>query len=298
MNYIEARRDITIDFREAHFSNVLNLAIDAATYDLYQGSGIDSHGRIELNRQGAIDSFFQTLNTNFNVIDQYEQEEIKAYVPLILIIDYDGVYAYAQQVYNEPSGNQVKKHRISEKRYYTMTQGRQIITVTLDDYYYVDDLDKNITFEGSYDELRAINVAPIFSMARLDVEQMKQTLITSTIEKELLRINDHNDYAKLNGVNYNFIIPDIKDDIHTSTIDRVGLMVSIQGLPMGSERFNMFSLAGSGIKKETKVVGYNDGGILTYHKEGCPTATGVVIEIFDQAKDAAKAGYYPSDDCN
>lgn len=97
-------------------------------------------------------------------------------------------------------------------------------------------------------------------------------LITSVMTEEF---NEHNMYADLLGVTYNFTVPNIARDRWYNTIDDISVLAFMQGMPMGGEiYYNNYSLGGARIVKanmlyaETVADGLAEHKV--YHKYYCP----------------------------
>ena len=111
---------------------------------------------------------------------------------------------------------------------------------------------------------------------------MRRNAIIKTIT-EVMReeFNEHNDYAKMVGVTYNFRIPSISNDQWNNTIDDVSVLAFMQGMPMGGDvYYNNYSLGGARIVQARNVfceiVDTTGSTYQTspryhrvYHKENC-----------------------------
>lgn len=298
-NHYDSRQEIITSYQKRSYDNIIEKAISDATIALYMDTTVDENNRIILNKEFAIDTFFETLAINFGYMDDMEIEYIKSYVPMIIIIDYDGVYTYSVEKYIEPSsGENVLKHVLHDKKYFTITEGDDIITMYLDGSFKVLSTSKNRSFYGTYDELKSISLNSFFNQTEAEIERIRKEMVNDVILNEMQRMNLHNEFANINGVNYDFYIPAVEDDMKTSTINNIGFIASLQGFPTGGERYNKFSISINSIEKAQKIYGYNDAGRLIYHEEGCPSMTGTLQEIFESKKEAARNGYYPDYDCN
>ncbi len=128
---------------------------------------------------------------------------------------------------------------------------------------------ENFLVEGTpsqdyeYDENGVlINNAGAFHQKRREVIT---NLIVAALEEEVMQ---HNSYAQLLGVNYNFTIPDISKEEWINAIDDISVLSFIQGIPLGTDQYyNNYALGGSRITRGTYIYGGIDG---RYHKESCP----------------------------
>ena len=294
VNYFETRRAVAMSFREQQYANMLEKAIDGATLMLYTETEPDSFGRITLNRELAVEGFFRVLNSTLGIEDVYEKDRIRSYIPLIMVIDYDGVWSYCPEL-SYDAGNAVVSHTFHEKTPFSETLGNQIITYTFQDHYELYDMATMRVYHGSYDDLKSLGISSIFDNTKATLEMRRQSIVTAVIEDELLRINDYNEFAEINGVHYSFRIPDTEGDLNINAIEGVGILAVVQGLPMGNSRFNLFSYSATSLEETWKVYGVNDGGLLVYHEAWCSHINGTVQEVFDSPQAAAAAGYWPHD---
>lgn len=124
-------------------------------------------------------------------------------------------------------------------------------------------------------------------------------LITSALKEEVM---EHNSYAELLGVSYNFTVPDISKEQWINAIDDISVLSFIQGIPVGiNQYYNNYALGGSRITRGNYI--YGDVAKNRYHKENCTeitstTASGEKYLDYDKIKDiffnkqaAALSGY-------
>ncbi len=168
-----------------------------------------------------------------------------------------------------------------------------IVNFTLDDYYEVHDLDNELVYRGTYLDIRSTGVAAsVFGLSEAEVISLRQRTVTDVINKELLRINEHNNFTKSIGVGYEFFIPEVSSSF-SNAISEPGILSVIQGLGSGAEKINVFNMAVASITISINVEGYDNAGRLVYYEETDPNKVGTYIETFDSKKEAAKAGYHP-----
>lgn len=92
-------------------------------------------------------------------------------------------------------------------------------------------------------------------------------IITASLTEE---INvDHNRFADLLGVTYNFYFPTLSEQDWINTIDDISFLAFVQGIPMGNAEstfYNNFALGGSKIvKRELIPITENENGEHFYH---------------------------------
>lgn len=168
-------------------------------------------------------------------------------------------------------------------------------TIRIPDYLLAD----NVTQDYEYYENRDVKVqASEFHKKRREVII---NLITSVLREE---INEHNTYADLIGVTYNFNIPDIDKDQWNNTINDISVLAFFQGMPIGYDSYyNNYSLGGARIVEAHYIYATSDDGL--YHKHNCPKIldeNGEIDDnkydrIFIDAYDAIEAGYHACEEC-
>lgn len=159
-------------------------------------------------------------------------------------------------------------------------------------------LKDDVTQDYEYDENSDVKVqASDFHKKRRDVII---NLITSVLREE---INEHNTYADLIGVTYNFNIPDIDKDQWNNTINDISVLAFFQGMPIGyNSYYNNYSLGGARIVEAHYIYATSDG---LYHKHDCPKILDEHGEIDDNkydrifinAQDAIAEEYHACEEC-
>ena len=151
-------------------------------------------------------------------------------------------------------------------------------------------------------------------------------VITQTLNEKM---NNHNRYADIMGVTYNFSLPQINASEWMNAVDDISIMAFVQGVPVGQKSYyNSYALGASRIMQTEYIYATNQdfsdkgAGESTklYHKRYCEcvvetkyelddygefvldedgepiisnSTEATVTEIFVNRFDAAEAGYYP-----
>ena len=102
-----------------------------------------------------------------------------------------------------------------------------------------------IPMRQDYDDIHIDeNTVSAFNIKRREV--IINTIVTTLDEK----INNHNRYADMMGVTYDFYLPEIDDAEWINAVDDVSVMAFMQGIPIGTDSYyNSFALGGSRIVK-------------------------------------------------
>lgn len=136
-----------------------------------------------------------------------------------------------------------------------------------------------------------------------DFHKLRREVIISLISSVLREeVNEHDTYADLIGVTYNFNIPDIDRDQWNNTINDISVLAFFQGMPIGSDSYyNNYSLGGARIVEADYIFGTSD---MLYHQHDCPNilTAGELDDakydrIFIDAYYAIEEGYHACKEC-
>ncbi|MDQ0899946.1 hypothetical protein [Paenibacillus sp. V4I7] len=131
-------------------------------------------------------------------------------------------------------------------------------------------------------------------------EEVRRSTIVNAIQGDLeYFINQYNESARRIGIAYTFTLPTISQEEWDNTLNDVGVIAFVQGLPMGSTIYNHYALGGSRLIKRDVVKGAVDiaNGVKYYFRSTCSStftsADYRVEETFSNEREAASAGYNP-----
>lgn len=284
-----------------------NYAMDTATQDAAKALIInasqseeaqyESEKRLRINKEEAVQTFFNSLYLNFNVFNNpVGQGVIQTYVPVILIVGYDGYYVYYMDEYTNASGQKELKHVWSPFKPYAHTdQFGNTFAFTLDEFVTVNRNSDQKWFEGFRSE-----ISPTVGISLLNdsgtFDQVRRATIVNSIQKDLeFYINQYNNFAKRNGVSYTFTLPLISQEQWNNTVNDVGVLSFVQGIPMGEKYYNNYALGGSRVVKKNVYNGIIVNGRKYYYSRNSCASSFTTEEIFTTEKDAAASGYIPLD---
>lgn len=145
-------------------------------------------------------------------------------------------------------------------------------------------------------------------------QKRREVIINLIIDTLNEKINNHNRYADIMGITYDFYLPTIDNAEWINAVDDVSIMAFVQGMPTGHETYyNSYALGASRIIRTDYIYGTEKTGeIKLYHKLDCEKLSGrldadgypidnsehaYINNIFLNNIDAALAGYYPCMDC-
>jgi hypothetical protein len=300
VNRMEAKAQRITLLTELRYDAALDTAVDDAAWALLinvnqqQEARYDSAKRVRVNKEEAINTFYRTLYMNFGISsDPVAQGVLNRYIPVVVVIGYDGFYVYAEEEFTNAAG-ETEVHPVwgQKKPYaYADRQGNSL-SFTLDDYITAYEAGTRTWREGLRGEMVTGSNIPL--LQDLDVfEATRRNTIVNAIQSELAyRINRHNQWVSRIGMSYTFTLPVISQEEWNNTVNDIGVLAFVQGIPMGSKRYNNYSLGGSRVVRKPVIIGAMNGNRKVYYRNNCPYAY-PVQETFPSEQAAAQKGYSP-----
>jgi hypothetical protein len=285
----------------SHYDRALQVAVQDSAKALLHNvqqeyeSGYGSEKFTKANRSEAVKTFFKSLSINFNVENEaIGQGVLKSYVPVVAVVDYKGLYVYAIDEYKNQRQETVMEHVEMPLIPFSYTDEKgNILSFTLDDYVVAYDKEQNKWAEGFREEINSTLDIPLLNDAAQFENVRRQTILDIVQEQLEYYINRHNTYAKQFGVTYTFTLPILSGEDWENTIDDIGVISFLQGIPIGRvQEYNNYSLSGSRITKREDIYGTTINGIKYYFREDC-NFNYQVDEVFANRKEAAVKGYMP-----
>ncbi len=300
VNQTETQMQRKTMITELRYDAALDAAVDDAARALIMNvdpgreAQYDSLKRVRVNKEEAIDTFYRTLYMNFGIADDpVSQGVLNRYIPAVVIIGYDGFYVYAEEEFTNAEGETEMRSVWGPKKPYAYADARgNSLSLTLDDYVIAYEAGSQRWVEGFRSEIAEDTAIPLLRDPD-KFEQVRRSTIVNAIQNELTyRINRHNEYAARAGISYTFTLPVISGEDWSNTIDDVGVMAFLQGIPVGQRFYNNYALGGSRVLKKPVIVGAVKNGMKVYYRSSCPFPY-PVEETFSSEKAAAKKGYLP-----
>ncbi|WP_442600861.1 hypothetical protein [Paenibacillus sp. KN14-4R] len=302
MNITDQRK---ITLLKARYDAAINAAVDDGAFALITNeiqaleAGYESGKRIRTNLQRGIEAFFHTLYTNFGVReDQVGQGILRDFVPVVIVIGYDGYFILSKEEYRNAKNEIEVKEVWSEKKMYAYqdVQGNSL-SFTLDDYVTAYEKSKNMWKEGYRTDIQNEVTIPLLQN-KDTFEQIRRITIVNSIQTELeLYMNHANEVAKRSGAAYTFTLPTISQEEWNNTIDDVGMMAFVQGIPIGKSYYNNYALGGSRVLKKPmyQAAISRSSGVKFFFRKECKgkftSADYDYLETYGSGQAAAKAGY-------
>lgn len=291
------RRTMLLELR---YDAALDAAVDAAAQSLILNADqqhearYESVKRVAVNNEEAVAMFYRTLYANFGISgDLIAQGVFNRYIPVIVVIGYDGFYVYAEEEWTDSTGQTVMKPAWGMKKPYAYTDSSgNSYSFTLDEQVLVYAAATRRWHEGFRADIQEEANLPLLRDAELFHEVRRSTIVNAIQEELAYRINKHNEAASRNGLSYTFTLPTIPLEEWHNTIADVGVMAFLQGIPMGHKVYNNYALGGSRMMKRPEIVGAVNGNMKVYYRRSCPYAY-PVEETFPSEKEAAAKGYFP-----
>lgn len=298
--YVNISFVVKSEKNEMYYKNIINSATADAAMAMkqvenpnidYGYSGIIDK-KVSINAEEAVNTFYNSLANNFGISeDEKSIEKLKMYIPVIAIIDYDGIYIHS--IEEDSSGNLVFVTKPKVRYTYTyvlyndgtiintmetnyISSGQLLsdciyeITFTMDDYVYLNIYNfytkELIRTTGFYLTDVDNNTDLVYTDKLVSEEEklLKQEIVAhlSGIRKNLIAslgmkhisyaINKHNDYAKLTGVKYNFTFAVESDESWYETMDGIGIITVIQGISLGNRYLNYKAYSASDLTESKK----------------------------------------------
>ncbi len=304
---MEQHRQIEALSWEQVYDEVMYNASEDATIVLVRDFGMNSANRyfegahkslkdIELNLPAAMDRFLETAYINFGVEeDKIGQDSLKAYLPVQMVVGYDGLYIHSWQgVYNtDTAGYETREVWMPKIPYsYYDTVSNLTINFTLDDFAYVFDHSTAARAQDKRGRLAAAYPVNLFTSA-VNFDSIRRQTIIELIQTQMAYYTSRANYlSQVYGQGYIYNIPMVSEDTWNNTIDDICFISFLQGftIPGTDKIYNTFGFGGTRVTLTNKYTGSTYDGVQYYHKDGC-SRIGLTEGTFNTKKQAASEGY-------
>lgn len=312
----------TLDNRTEEYNRNIDQATDDAMRDMIELT--DSFTK-SINLEECQEGFFNSLFASFGISDSPTgQNELKLYIPVLLVTDVDGFYVM-HHCKNEAESISVMQW--THKMPYCFSSvikdpddPSAVFQYTVN-YKMGDEVSLALTYKGStkFYEGKYRYLTNLYSDSMLadfmtvatrpgqvfdseTFDEVRVSAMAYQIAKKVnYYVNEHNDIARSYGISYEFKLPESATDSFARTIDSVSLMAMFQGYPFGvgtDDVYSRFSVSGSRLFKTGRyVVEETASGVKYYHRPNCPRITDRSM-TFATKKECAEHGAYPCGECN
>lgn len=300
LNYVKVQEVVLVTDMQRQYNRALNNAVDDALSGLVE---IDATNQVVINKDQAVESFFQSLQSSFgNLNDKNKQQLLRLYVPVFLVTDMDGYYIYFFDMKRGNNGELLYEPVWTEKKPYFWEHEGYLYHFSLSGNFKVLRLEDGNVVEGN-----RMDIAAAFPENRVLkdkdwLEEERKKAIINAIQADMESyIDNHNRIAQQFGITYHFSLPYINNADWYNTIEDISIMAVFQGYPYLSSAsfgtFNKYALGGSGLVKQSWYYITTQDDILYYHKGKCKMVTDK-SEPFYSREECAKRGAYPCMECH
>lgn len=316
---IRCRQVSVISDVKQTYTKAMESAVDDAMDGIVES---DSGDVISLNKQFLLDQFYHTLFINLGcTADTVKQNAIKAYIPIVLLVDTDGYYIYYSDTTTGNDGETIIAKNWTDKLTFSYVEehGGRVFNFTLGDVVNVYDPNTNHVFNMDYQDMAKLALFNTddsdngcYRSALLcdgDFDTIRRTTIINALTDSMTYyINQHNRVAKQYGFTYHFSLPYISDDDWARTIDDISMVALFQGYPYISSEpqlgyFNLYSIGGARVvKPDYYYIMVDSNGDEYYHKKNCNQLSSADSSVwnhpYESPEQCAKKGAYPCPECN
>lgn len=283
------------------YDSILEHATDDAVESLVT---VDEGGNPIIEKEESINIFFHSLYAGFGVMnDPDAQDELKRYIPMIAVLDKDGVYIWYHGTYENNGTNYTEmwSEKYPYSKSYKENGNEYYIDYTMDDkVHFMDSSDNSIIITTYKDLYSAYPSLTFLSQDGFD-EERRYAIISTITNKMNQYINEYNRIAEIDNIDYQFVIPYLSDEDWTRSIDDISILVFFQGYPYGNfttERYNQYEVSCARTKKTDKFFISEKNGKQFYHRSDCPAVDVDTMQPYDDKRSCAIKGAYPCPDCN
>ncbi|MNZ32949.1 hypothetical protein D3C78_502870 [compost metagenome] len=271
----------------------------------YYESGYASSKFMRTNKELGLESMLNTLAINFGIQDDpVAKMAMMRYIPVILVIDYDGYYLYVMNETTAQDGSIVYEHCWLPKKpfLYEDSHGNSL-SFTLDHYITVIDSFSGAEKRGTAEEIASgpastLVAAMPFLQDKNAFEEVRRSTIVRCVGDDLeAAVRRHNLYTtnqdNNQGNSYVFTLPFMSQEDWNNTIDDIGMLVFLQGLPVGDKYFNNYALGVGRLVKSQPIVGSrNPENGIKYQSRSGSDFLFPAEEVFSNKSEAAGKGYF------
>lgn len=222
------------------YNNCVDSAIEDAITEIVE---VDEGQGIQLNKEAAVEDFFTALAVNFGAMENPRQKNfLKACVPAAAFVEREKITFF----YGFLEGMEKKEV------YFLKEIGDYQIYFSLTDYVVVEAVKSGERLEGDFHDIGTVFRHRIFLEEELFYEEQRRTVRQAFIENMKEIMKKHNETARRLGIEYDFFLPEIREEEWYRGIDGISMIVFFQGYPYGNYTagyYNRTAIGGAEIKK-------------------------------------------------
>ncbi len=286
-----------VSLQKEKYDSIIERAVDDASQCLVDK---DRGNNADIQKEEALDVFFQSVYAGFGILhDEEAKEQLKHYIPVIMVMGRDGCYFLYHEEYEDNGRNRCERWSEKIPFHYYDADNKATIDFTIDDMVYLYDGIYDFSYIGTRNDLNNEVGLDIFNEKEKFDEIRKTTITNVIISRMNYYINQYNLIASNYGIEYEFSIPYFDDSDWARTIDDISIVVMFQGYPYGSfttERYNCYEISGARVKKSAKYYITEIDGVKYYHTSDCELYK-EGLSPYDTKRECALLGAYPCDKC-
>lgn len=258
-----------------------------------------------LQKEEAVRTFFQSMYSGFGILhDEMAKQQLREYVPLLLITDRDGFYLWYHREYEDKGRNM--KECLSEKYPYAYSvpddkerTAKIQVGFTINQTVYIVSGGHTVFCGTRQDAAQHFPKIDFLKDAEAFEEIRRETIIDAISGKINQYINRANKIARRYGITYRFSIPYLDQAAWARTLDDIAVVAFFQGYPYGNhitETYNQYAVGGARVCKLNYYYITMEGGTLFYHRKSCEDYRENLIP-YDSKRECALRGAYPCEKC-
>lgn len=131
--YVNTSFVVKSEKQEMYYKNMINSAVTDAVsamkhienedQDIDYGYSGERDKKVSINSDVAISTFYNSLANNFNIANNdYSIERLKMYIPVIAVLDYDGIYIHSAEEKEDGDIQFITKPKVYYTYYYVITK--------------------------------------------------------------------------------------------------------------------------------------------------------------------------------
>ncbi len=150
--YINTSFVVKAEKQEMYYKNIMNSAVSDAVSSMKQVENEDQDidygysgivdNKVSINADIAVSTFYNSLGNNFNIKDNpYSMNNLKMYIPVVAVLDYDGIYIHSAEQEQSGDISFVTKPKVYYTYSYVLTKSTSAIVGTDETEYNIVALD-------------------------------------------------------------------------------------------------------------------------------------------------------------
>ncbi|MEG1993024.1 MAG: hypothetical protein RR056_06535 [Acetivibrio sp.] len=233
--------------QKQRYDAILETAVDDAASCLLDN---DRGSYPKLHKEEALEVLLNSLYAGFDISEnQQAQEELRGYIPLVMVMDYDGLY-----VWKNVEERWSEKFPYSYECTYGDAQNKKAgIQFTMGEALYFMTGKKEVPILEARKDIYEKN-PDLWAFERKEsFEEIRNEVIINTMMKKMTQhMNASNRIGKRYGIQYACAVPYIEEELFERTVGDISIFMVFQGYPYGNQitqRYYRVEAAGARVRK-------------------------------------------------